>query len=132
MADLSVESGGPGLVATLSVNGETLSIPCGEGKQSLRWLANVAAQRYAALHTSHGRARQREPTRAATGVFVPKAVMVNTSGTMIGPTTTVKDALAAAEPTCMGRTTPSLSDRCFSLFPCVFVLQLQHPPQRHC
>jgi hypothetical protein len=126
MADLSVESGGPGLVATLSVNGEALSI------QSLRWLANVAAQRYAALHASHGRARQREPTRAATGVFVPKAVMVNTSGTMIGPTTTVKDALAAAEPTCMGRTTPSLSDRCFSLFPCVFVLQLQHPPQRHC
>lgn len=99
MADLSVESGAPGLVVTLSVNGESFHIPCGEGKQSLRWLANVASQRYAALHASHGRARQREPTRAANGVFLPKSVMINTSSTIIGPTTTVKDAMAAAEST---------------------------------
>lgn len=97
MADsaLAAEDSSPGLFVTLRVCDETIRIPCGDGGQSLRWLSQVAAQRYTMLHAAKGRPRQRETHTEPQGAFLPRNVFATTSGAMLGPSMTVKEALGA-------------------------------------
>lgn len=82
-----------GLRVRVSVAGEVLTIPCGDGSQTVRWLATVAAQRYTQMHVVSGRGRQRECVASPAGAFLPSNVVARVSGVMLGPTLTVKQAL---------------------------------------
>ena len=60
-----------GLRVMVRVHDMTFVIPCGDGSQQIKWLANVAAQRYALARRSHGRSRQRESKLSTNGFFMP-------------------------------------------------------------
>lgn len=69
-------------------------IPVGDGLQDMRWLALVAAARYAAKIRPKGSARQREhKSRMSNGSFLPTSVTNSDGKTQIAPSTTIRDAV---------------------------------------
>lgn len=101
----------PGMRIELQVHGRKIVVPCGSGRQSVKWLAMVAAQRYQMLLQTGGRSRQREPSLAPEGAFLPRnvcwvcrhclnkhALKGDQAGQdgMIDPKTSIRDAVAAS------------------------------------
>lgn len=98
MADsaLSVEDAPAGLTIPVQVGEDVITISCGSGEQTVRWLAAAAAQQYTLLHTAHGRPRQREPQRTPQGHFLASRVVYVPTGSMLGPTMQLKEVAALA------------------------------------
>ena len=61
---------------SVNVNGKHFSIPCGQGRQTVRWLALVASQRYVQSQQPHGWKRQREKGESKTGMYLPTSVSI--------------------------------------------------------
>ena len=92
----TADDGTPGLKVVVQVQGKVIAIPCGLGTQTIRWLAMVAAQRYKALHIPGGRSRQLEAHLSSPGAFLPLSVTYTASGKLVGPATSIRDAVASA------------------------------------
>eukprot|EP00618_Florenciella_parvula_P012785 CAMPEP_0119476528 /NCGR_PEP_ID=MMETSP1344-20130328/7012_1 /TAXON_ID=236787 /ORGANISM="Florenciella parvula, Strain CCMP2471" /LENGTH=460 /DNA_ID=CAMNT_0007510309 /DNA_START=108 /DNA_END=1490 /DNA_ORIENTATION=- len=64
----------------VNVHDRIFVVPCGEGGQTMKWLAMVAAQRYA-LAVPNGRSRAREESHSKRGFFLPE--MLWTEGQLL-------------------------------------------------
>lgn len=76
-----MQSKRPGFVIFVHVRDQVYEIPVGKGKQTFKWLALVAAQRYRAGTISHGRLRSRESGAQLRGNFVPMVLTTPTIST---------------------------------------------------
>jgi hypothetical protein len=92
---MAEDDGTPGLRVPVRVGDDVLIIPCGSGTQTIRWLALVAAQRYRLAHIPGGRMRLRESTLTLAGAFLPLNVTSIATGAMLGPSMTIRDAVAS-------------------------------------
>ena len=87
----------PGVSVAVRIGDDVITIHCGEGKQTIRWLAVVAAQRYAAKRNALGRSKLRDSKSSPPSILLPSSVISTTSGSMLGPTSTIKDVVDAAQ-----------------------------------
>ena len=63
----------------VTVHDSSFDVPVGQGNQTIKWLALVAAERYAQKRP-HGRARAREETRQRQGFFMPQTITAGAGG----------------------------------------------------
>lgn len=80
---------------TVNVHGVSFTIPCGEGEQDVKWLALVAAKRYAHREVrlsqqTHGRVRP-QLDRFNTIVYRPQNVYMSGSSQIVSSATKIKD-----------------------------------------
>lgn len=76
----------------VKVHGLQLTVLCGDGRQSCRWLALAVAQRYA-LAAPHGRCRTREDAHLRRGFFLPAGVAKAVSSIRDAPSSLVGSVL---------------------------------------
>ncbi|KAJ1450186.1 hypothetical protein M885DRAFT_621865 [Pelagophyceae sp. CCMP2097] len=77
------------------VDGMKLSVPCGDGGQTMKWLALVASQRYSLAVAGKGHGRARSDRDDKNGFFLPKDVLGQDGSLM--PDALIKDVLRDGE-----------------------------------
>ncbi|CAM9719375.1 unnamed protein product [Scytosiphon promiscuus] len=77
---------------SVEVGGQKMEVMCGEGGQSLRWLALVASQRLQLMQPK-GRQRLRESGDARRGFALPKTVLLKGHGDLDDPHSMISDVL---------------------------------------